>query len=131
MPSTWSQIRDVVDAVLELPKQERSTFLDQAGLEPAARVQVDSLVLSYEGAGDFLQRPASEVQYLWSRVAEGESWIGRRLGPYELIEEIGHGGMGSVYRAVRADDQYQKQVDRKSTRLNSSHESVSRMPSSA
>jgi serine/threonine protein kinase len=36
--------------------------------------------------------------------------IGRRLGTYEIVEQIGAGGMGEVYRAIRADDQYRKQV---------------------
>jgi len=34
--------------------------------------------------------------------------IGCRLGPYEIVEQIGAGGMGEVYRAIRADDQYKK-----------------------
>ena len=42
---------------------------------------------------------------------EGENrFAGRRLGPYELRDAIGAGGMGEVYRASRADAEYQQQV---------------------
>ena len=71
---------------------------------------------------------------------------------YELGAMIGTGGMSDVYianylrlhrevaiKVLRSDlardpafvNRFNKEADRKSTRLNSSHSSVSRMPSSA
>jgi non-specific serine/threonine protein kinase/serine/threonine-protein kinase len=44
--------------------------------------------------------------------------VGRRVGPYELVREIGRGGMGAVYLATRADDEYRKQVAVKVIRSN-------------
>src|SRR5262249_1971293 len=39
-----------------------------------------------------------------------QKWVGRRLGVYEIIDEIGSGGMGRVFLAFRADDAYRKRV---------------------
>ena len=106
----WGQVREVVDAVLDLPPDQRSPYLDQACPQPTVRRYVDSLVLSYEQAGGFMGEPALASQAEAIAQSEADSWKGRRVGPYQVTEEIGEGGMGSVYRAMRVDDQYRKQV---------------------
>lgn len=105
----WAQVKEVVDAVLDLPPQARDSFLNEACPETAVRRYVESLVLSYEQANQFLEEPAAVRYANVIRPAE-DTWIGRRVGAYQVEAEIAIGGMGSVYRAVRADDQYKKQV---------------------
>jgi serine/threonine protein kinase/tetratricopeptide (TPR) repeat protein len=39
-----------------------------------------------------------------------DTLIGRRVGAYRLVREIGRGGMGAVYLGVRADNEFQKRV---------------------
>src|SRR5262249_2174905 len=38
------------------------------------------------------------------------SILGKRFGPYRVTQIIGHGGMGTVYEAIRDDDQYEQKV---------------------
>jgi len=109
-PERWQQVKGVLQQVLEVDPPARAKFLDQAcDGDETLRLEVESLLADENaGAEGFLEAPA------WSngafeQIAE-ESWVGRRIGAYEVVAMIGEGGMGSVYRAVRADEQYEKQV---------------------
>src|SRR5258707_618504 len=51
--------------------------------------------------------PGCSFRTIWR---PGQSMVGRRIGPYQLLHSIGKGGMGSVYAASRADQEYKKIV---------------------
>jgi len=106
-----------VDAVLDLPPEARAPYLDQACAEPEVRRYVESLIYSYNQAGNFLDESTSAKHAKTLSEPDAEAWNGRRLGAYQIIERIGEGGMGEVYRAIRADDQYQMQVAIKLVRI--------------
>src|SRR5205807_10531506 len=71
-----------------------------------------SLLRAHEDAGSvFLNKPAADLKSAVAAApAAAQIRIGRRIGVYQIVEEIGHGGMGEVYRDIRADGQYDKQV---------------------
>jgi hypothetical protein len=120
-PERWQQIKGVLDQALDLAPSERAALLDRAcSTDSSLRKEVEVLLASDEEAGaDFLNEirgldlRTTADPYLSSATSSAtpaHNWIGRRVGPYKIVEQIGVGGMGEVYRAFRADDQYKKQV---------------------
>jgi eukaryotic-like serine/threonine-protein kinase len=109
-PERWARVKDVLYAVLDLEPEQRSGYLNRVcANEPSLRQEVESFILSHaEVDSDFLK--TINPDSAGSEGIEARSLVGRLIGPYRIVEEIGAGGMGEVYRAVRADDQYQKQV---------------------
>jgi serine/threonine protein kinase/tetratricopeptide (TPR) repeat protein len=107
MPEKWDQVKELFALALERDPEERSDFLRQAcGADDSLRAEIESLLSSFDDVPTFLEDcPAADLLS-----AQSSAIAGRRVGAYRIIRECGHGGMGIVYLAERADDQYRKRV---------------------
>jgi eukaryotic-like serine/threonine-protein kinase len=110
IPERWSIVKDRLYAALELDGARRAAYLEEiADQDPDLRSELDSLIASHDQASaNFLNQPVAQIAA--PLPTPQDEMIGRRLGPYEVICQIGAGGMGEVYRAFRADDEYRKEV---------------------
>lgn len=114
--ASWPRVSALLDEVLDLPEGQRRAHLYRAcaGSE-ALRAEVERLLQADAGQGGPLDRRWGES---WPTLAAEESqkaaWrhdmIGRQVGAYRIIEELGRGGMGAVFLAEHADGHFQQRV---------------------
>src|SRR5256714_1736037 len=98
--------RDVFIAALqEEDPAARRAYLDGAcARQPELRRQVEHLLRLQEGAGSFLETPAAESAATGAfqdaaEQASSPEAAGALIGPYKLLQQIGEGGMGTVFLA--------------------------------
>lgn len=110
----WRRVSALLDTALELPAAERTPWLAALdATDPGLRAEVEALLAACEAAGGFLEAPAGA--YAAALIA-GEGGLdtgpvpGARIGPFRVVREIGHGGMGAVYLAERDDTHFQQRV---------------------
>ncbi len=97
----WKRVKEILGEALDRPLAGRAAYLEQVcGDDHGLRLEVESLLIADDDAGAFLNAP----------VMESAPAVGWRLGHYRTLEVVGQGGMGTVYRAVRDDDEFQQEV---------------------
>jgi eukaryotic-like serine/threonine-protein kinase len=97
----FQQIERIYHSALEKDEHQRAAYLNEvcAGDE-ALRREVEGL-LAYAGRADaFMAAPALDIAARALAARRAHRLEGRRLGAYEVLDLIGHGGMGEVYRAL-------------------------------
>lgn len=89
-PEKWKKIKELFAEAVELPMAERTAFLDQ-NCDSEIRAEVEKML------------EMDEDDSLETSPLHQFNPIGKSIGKYKVLEEIGRGGMGNVYLAERED----------------------------
>ena len=104
-PQRWQQIKSLFNAALERPPEDRAAYLhEHCGNDIELREDVESLLRTHDEPDDSFDTGAPLP------AVRQPARIGSRIGAYRLTDLLGRGGMGDVYKAERADDQYHAEV---------------------
>jgi serine/threonine protein kinase len=107
-PERFRQVRNLFEAALEKQPAERDMFVCEAAQsDEGLRAEVDRMLDAHQRTVTFLDGSVAAPMDLRTDPRRME---GRHLGPYEILREIGRGGMGTVYLARRDDGVFQQQV---------------------
>ncbi|MBM3783331.1 MAG: hypothetical protein FJW30_03170 [Acidobacteria bacterium] len=98
-PGRWARLEQLFDAASVLDAPDRANYIArETDGDPEMRADLESL-LAHDGQA----RGAGQIIGDFRSAAE-PYWIGKRIGAYCIVREIGRGGMGIVFEARRTGD---------------------------
>ena len=104
----WERLEELFAAAADLPGDLRDAFVKrETASDPDLGRRLRALLHSDTVARDRITRAVDSAA---RSAALSLDWMGRRVGAYRITREIGRGGMGIVFEAVRDDDEYRKTV---------------------
>jgi len=101
-PERWAQVSRIFNSALELDSEARDAYVEgECGADESLAHEVKRLIENHQKASaqDFIAEPAFANQ---SSSESKTLAAGQRLGPYQILQHLGTGGMGEVYLATDA-----------------------------
>ena len=103
----WNKVQEIFEQVVDLEISQRAVRLEElCGADIELKIEVLSLLDSDAENLSLLEKPASD----FINVEKVGSMVGKTIGAYTILSQIGYGGMGEVYLAERNDQQFKQQV---------------------
>jgi eukaryotic-like serine/threonine-protein kinase len=126
----WKQLFSLLDMVLEVPESERPALLEQlSDTSPELKAKLQRLLAETSQPGGHERMPGLSLEQPILLRNDGHQGnpasfaAGAHIGPYQLMREIGFGGMSSVWLAMRSDGQMQRDIALKLPHIHLRHAS--------
>ncbi len=125
-PANWQQVKELFHLAVELPHDARADFLSaHCDGDDELRAAVEDLLRADDQQPTLLEHsPLAAIKE--SFPTDAETIAAGHIGHYRILRELGRGGMGTVYEAVRADDEFEQRVAVKLIRRGMDTEDVRR-----
>jgi len=123
----WQRVSELLEEISLLPRAERAPNFAAACANDSALHEDIATLLGYDesDASLGLLGAPGRVAALWAQSSE-EEVAPERIGPWQIVREIGRGGMGVVYLAQRADGQFDQRAAIKLVRGDHEHSGLRR-----